>query len=128
MKILRNILFFVLLFLVGFFLGILVANLVDAGKGQMLAGGAIVLGYGVIGAIIGLVTAILLSIVYKGKPSAIILCNKIMMILLIFLWGYFYLQYQQRMAEREKEKGQQIGSDLYKNESELSYDIMFTKF
>ncbi|MDX1317257.1 MAG: hypothetical protein R3262_06895, partial [Xanthomarina gelatinilytica] len=45
-----------------FFLGIVYANITEAGKGQMLAGGAIVFGYGVIGAFIGLCLSIFTAI------------------------------------------------------------------
>ena len=105
MNILRTILFYILFFLVGFFLGIQVADIVDAGKGQMLAGGAIVLGYGVVGAFLGLIVSIFLSIIYKTKPSAIILLNKILTVLLLCLWFFFYLKYQNREAQKDNQIG-----------------------
>lgn len=105
MNILRTILFYILFFLVGFFLGIQVADIVDAGKGQMLAGGAIVLGYGVVGAFLGLIVSIFLSIIYKTKPSAIILLNKILTVLLLCLWFFFYLKYQKREAQKDNQIG-----------------------
>ncbi len=100
MKILRNILFFLLLFLVGFFMGILVADLVDAGKGQMLAGGAIVLGYGVVGAGFGLVIAIASTTFLNVKPTLIVLSNKILAIILLGLFIFFYIRFEQRQAEK----------------------------
>ncbi len=105
MKILRNILFYLLFFLTGFFLGILAANIVDAGKGQMLAGGAIVLGYGVVGAVLGLVISIILSTIYKVKSSVKILLNKILVVLLLSLWIFFYLKYQSREADKKDRVG-----------------------
>jgi len=118
MKILRNILFFLLLFLVGFFLGILVAGLVDAGKGQMLAGGAIVLGYGVVGAGLGLVVALFISIFYKAEPTSIVRFNKILAIVLLCSWIYFYVQYQNRKAERSSNQNDQIG--MLQNASDIT--------
>ena len=105
MKILRNILFYLLFFLTGFFLGILVANIVDAGKGQMLAGGAIVLGYGVVGAVLGLAVSIILSAIYKVKPSVKILLNKILAVILLCLWIFFYVKHQKREAEKKDRIG-----------------------
>jgi mannose/fructose/N-acetylgalactosamine-specific phosphotransferase system component IID len=105
MKILRNVLFFVLCFLAGFFAGIMVATLVDAGKGQMLAGGAIVLGYGVVGAVLGLVVALYLSLIYRAKPKDIILWNKLLAVLVLCFWIVFYVRYQQREAERKEQMG-----------------------
>lgn len=118
MNILRTILFCVLFFLVGFFLGIQVASIVDAGKGQMLAGGAIVLGYGVVGAFLGLVASIFLSTIYKTKPSVIILLNKILAVLLFCLWLFFYLKYQNREEKKKDQIGYQIdimSKSKYKN-------------
>ena len=105
MKILRSILFYVLFFMVVFFLGILIAGFVDAGKGQMLAGGAIVLSYGVSGAILGLITAFLVALLYKPKAQSVILVNKIMVALLLCLWLFFYLKYKKREASKKEQIG-----------------------
>jgi len=108
MKILRFILFFLLIILFGFFSGIQVANIVEAGKGQMLAGGAIVLGYGVMGAGLGLVAAIFISLAYKAKPRVIILLNKILAVLVLCFWIFFYVKYQNREAQKEKTMGNNL--------------------
>ena len=49
---------FIAIILASFLLGLFIAGWVDAGKGQGLAGGAIVLSYGVVGAIIGLLLSV----------------------------------------------------------------------
>ncbi|MEM9545454.1 MAG: hypothetical protein AAGA77_05750 [Bacteroidota bacterium] len=109
MNILRNILFFLLLFVVGFFLGLLVAGLVDAGKGQMLAGGAIVFGYGVVGAGAGLILAIMATLFFKLRPAWIVFSNKILAIVLICLWLFFYVRYERKQAEKTRKENETIG-------------------
>ena len=116
MKILRIILFYVLFFLVGFFLGIQIANIVEAGKGQMLAGGAIVLGYGVVGAFLGLAVSIFLSVVFKSKQAKVILLNKILAIALIIFIAFFWIKYQNRLTQKEDK----IGAILNDNSIQFS--------
>jgi len=108
MKILRYILFFLLFFLFGFFSGIQVANIVEASKGQMLASGAIVLGYGVVGASLGFLVALFISVYYKSKPSLIILLNKILAVLVLCFWIFFYMKYQ----NQELQKNMSIGYNV----------------
>ncbi|MFD2824211.1 hypothetical protein ACFS5M_11070 [Lacinutrix iliipiscaria] len=85
-----------------FFIGILYAGLVDAGKGQMLAGGAIVLGYGVMGAGIGFCISIFTS--YNLNRKTIIKLNIISSLLIIGLWGYFYIKHQKRQQDKLEEQ------------------------
>lgn len=54
----------------GFFIGLAVAAITEAGKGQMLAGGAIVLFHGIIGGIIALCLAFFIA--YKASKKFII--------------------------------------------------------
>jgi len=90
-----------------FFIGVSYAGLMEAGKGQMLAGGAIVLGYGVMGTFIGF--CISLFITYKTNRKTIIRLNIIATVLILGFWGYFYLKYQKRQQEKiEKQKIEQI--------------------
>jgi len=109
MQVLRNILYFLLFFLFGFFAGIFVADLTEAGKGQMLAAAAIVLGYGVIGAFLGLVTAALLYFTtLKFKPSIRTLISKVLAVLLLALVATFWVKYLQREAERKERLGMNL--------------------
>lgn len=62
MKILLRMIVVLGFVLVGFVLGILVARFTDAAAGSGLAGGAIVLGYGVIGAAVALVLGIVVGL------------------------------------------------------------------
>lgn len=110
MNIARTILFYLLCILVGFFLGLFIAKMVDAGKDQMLAGGAIVLGYGIIGLGIGLVLAFLMTVIIRTKSSHVILINKVLSASLLLLWLFFYLQYRNREAEKKAlQQNEQIG-------------------
>ena len=63
----HSILLYVLSFVFSFFIGIGYASWIEAGKGQMLAGGAIVLSYGVMGAFIGLILSIFVARNVKAK-------------------------------------------------------------
>lgn len=85
-----------------FFLGIIYAGITEAGKGQMLAGGAIVLGYGVIGAFIGLLLSILTAI--KSKRNLIIKINIFLTLIVIASFTYFTLKYQKRQQEKLKDE------------------------
>ena len=108
MYILRNILLFILLFFGGFFAGLFVAMMVDAGKDQMLAGGAIVLGYGVVGALVGIILAIFILINYRKKVSLIKKLNILLTVLVLGLWIYFWMQYKIREVEKSKQLGIEI--------------------
>ena len=85
-----------------FFIGIGYAGLVDAGKDQMLAGGAIVLGYGVIGAIIGF--CISLIIAYKSNRKTIITINVVLALMIVAFWAYFFIKFKNRKNEKIKEE------------------------
>jgi hypothetical protein len=95
---------FVLLAILAFFLaGIFFVLVFDLAKGQGLAGGAIVLGYGVMGGGIGLVLSIIVIIQKKYKIRSIM--SKILIVVVIALSGYFYWNYQTNVKpKREKSK------------------------
>ncbi len=76
-----NILFYFLSAIVFFFVGLFFAALTGAGKGQGLAGGAIVFFYGIVAAGIALVVAII-AVRYL-EASRVILFNKILGVLLL---------------------------------------------
>jgi hypothetical protein len=102
-----SLLFYLLAFICSFFIGIVIAGLVEAGKGQMLAGGAIVLGYGVITAVIGFVISLFITL--KTNRKLIFRGNIILAILILSFWGYFYIKYQnkQKIKAQEKQKTEQ---------------------
>lgn len=83
-----------------FFLGLLYAGMIDAGKGQMLAGGAIVFGYGVVGAFIGLILSIVVA--FKSNRTIIIRVNILLLIIIIASITYFRIKYQKRQDEKLK--------------------------
>ena len=82
MKLLKptNLLFYFLSVINFIFIGIFFAVATDAAKGQGLAGGAIVLGYGVIAGAGALIVSILMA--YYLEEKVVILLNKILGILL----------------------------------------------
>lgn len=86
-----------------FFLGLIYASITEAGKGQMLAGGTIVLGYGVIGAFIGLFLSILTAI--KSKRNLIIKINVFLALIIIALFTtYFSLKHQRKQQKKLKDE------------------------
>lgn len=88
-----------------FFLGLVYAGITEAGKGQMLAGGAIVFGYGVIGAFIGLCLALVMA--YSLKRHWIIKINVLLALIIAASFAYFSIKYQNRQKEREKQNIEQ---------------------
>lgn len=87
-----------------FLLGMSYAGIVDAGKGQGLAGGAIVLGYGVIGAGLGLLVSLMVA--NRASRKNIFHINIMLALIIAGLWAFFYLQYleKQKVIEQEKLK------------------------
>ncbi|KAA3661344.1 MAG: hypothetical protein DWQ10_04710 [Calditrichaeota bacterium] len=85
-----SLLLYLLTILVFFFLGLLYAGLVDAGKGQGLAAGAIVLGYGVFAAFYALLAAIFAA--YALRETKVKLLNKILGIALIVVFAIVVLR------------------------------------
>lgn len=96
---LYSLLLYPLAIIFSFLIGVSIAGLVEAGKDQMLAGGAIVLGYGVIAAFIGFCVA--LFIAYQGKRKTIIRLNAILFILSCLMIVYYNNDYKKRKAARE---------------------------
>ncbi len=87
----------------GFFLGLAVAAFTEAGKGQMLAGGAIVFFYGIVGSIIALILAFVLA--FKTNRKVIISMN--FFYVLAIAATFFYLKYNKQQRDIEREKKQQ---------------------
>lgn len=71
-----NFLFYFLSIIVFFVVGLYVAKLVGAGKGQMLAGGAIVLFYGLVSSVIAFILALIVA--NNVNHKTIIAINKIL--------------------------------------------------
>jgi Ca2+/Na+ antiporter len=95
-------LMYFLAIIASFFIGVSYAGIVEAGKGQMLAGGAIVFGYGVIGAFIGFIIAIFIAL--KMNRVFIIRLNVFLAFAIVAFFGYYTIKYQKRQKEKEKEK------------------------
>jgi len=93
-----SLLFNLLTLLTFFFVGISFAKLIEAGKGQMLAAGATVLGYGVLFATITFIISFFMT--YRLKHKLIVKLNIVFAILLIAFIGYFAYQYQLRQKAR----------------------------
>ncbi len=97
-----SLLFYFLAFFTGFFVGVIIAGLLQAGKDQMLAAGAIVLGYGVLGGGIGFIASLFLANSLSRK--VLLRINLILSICLFIFVGYFYTNYQKRKAEKLRQK------------------------
>lgn len=95
-----SLLMYLLAIIAFFFLGLVYAGISEAGKGQMLAGGAIVFGYGVIGALIGLILSIIAA--FKAKRHAIIKVNVLLALIIVASFAYFRIKYKQRQEEKQK--------------------------
>ncbi|MDP2692092.1 MAG: hypothetical protein Q8O88_00450 [bacterium] len=123
-----NIGFYILMLLACFALGLYFAEAIDAGKNQGLAGGAIVLGYGVLFGGIGFIASFFIA--YFVDTKVIIKINYFLLLFLIIAWGYKYYQFKQRdklqKEESEKfkppptiptEQTESLGMAYYKNEA-----------
>lgn len=97
-----SLLFNVLTLLVFFLLGLFYAGLIDAGKNQGLAGGAIVLGWGVLFA--GIAFLISFFITYKVQHRKIVLANWVLFALLLTGYGITHYRFLQKQKLREEKK------------------------
>ena len=84
-----------------FFVGISFAGIVGAAKNQGLVGGAILLGYGVISAVIGVIIALLIS--YKSNRPLIIRVNVILVICCLGFYVWYHVKYIERQKENDQE-------------------------
>ena len=78
-----SLLFYFLMVIVFFIIGLFLAKLVGAGKNQMLAGGAIVLFYGLVSA--GITFFLALFIAYGVKHNLLVKFNKVLGVLFFLL-------------------------------------------
>jgi len=90
-----------------FFVGISFAGIVGAAKNQGLAGGAILLGYGMLSALIGLIISIFIS--YKSPKPLIIRLNVVLTICSIGFYAYYHLKYieNQKIKDQGEQKTEQ---------------------
>jgi len=95
-----RILFYLLSAVLFFFLGIIFAKISGAGKNQMLAGSAIVLGYGVVSGFLAFLAAIIAAQFLKN--TTVVAFNKIGAGVLVLLWGYFAYRFKTRHPVGEK--------------------------
>lgn len=99
-----NIGFYLLMLLTCFILGLYFAGAIDAGKNQGLAGGAIVVGYGVLFAGVGFVASFFIA--YYIATKVIVKLNIFLLLILLAGIGYKYFEFQQRdrIQKEESEK------------------------
>lgn len=92
--------FYILMLLVFFILGLFFAGYIEAGKNQGLAGGAIVLGYGVLFGGIAFVASFFIA--HFLEISKLKIINWILLVLLLAACGYIYYEIKNRDALQEE--------------------------
>lgn len=100
-----SLLFYLLGIIASFFIGLTYAGITDAGKNQGLAGGAIVLGYGVIAAGIGLIIA--LFVAYKANRKIIFRLNIILALCIAGFYAYYHIKFLEKQKEQDKQNMEQ---------------------
>ena len=106
-----SILFYLLSALLFFLLGTVLAGIAGAGKGQGLAGGAIVLGYGVMAGCFALIAAIVT--VGFVKESRVRSFNKILAAIFVLLIIFIIYRFQTRQTARNQAKPSQFEKTAY---------------
>ncbi|MCB0464403.1 MAG: hypothetical protein KDC78_01835 [Aequorivita sp.] len=101
---LANIGFYILMLFACFILGLYFAGAIEAGKNQGLAGGAIVVGYGVLFGGIGFIASFFIA--YFVNTKVIVKINYVLLILLLAAFGHKYYQFKERQKERLETKEQ----------------------
>lgn len=101
-----NIAFYFLMLLVFFAVGLYISALLGAGKHQGLAGGAIVLGYGVLVGGIAFISSFFIA--YHVKPQLIVKLNWILLLLLIIAYGITHYRYLERQNKAEEQNDLQL--------------------
>lgn len=106
-----SILFYFLSALLFFLLGTVLAGIAGAGKNQGLAGGAIVLGYGVMAGFFALIAAVVT--VGFVKESRVKLFNKILAVIFILLIIIIFYRFQTRQAAMNQTSPPQFEKTAY---------------
>lgn len=86
-------------------LGLFVGGMIESGKDHGLAGGAIVLGWGVLFG--GLAFFVSFFVAYHLPVKALVRLNWILLVLFLAACGYIYLEAQRKM-ELQQEKDRQF--------------------
>lgn len=98
-----SLLFNLLCLLVFFLIGMYYAGWIEAGKNQGLAGGAIVLGWGVLFGVVAFILSFFLT--SRINQKRIIIANLVLFILLLFGYGITHYRFNQRdRLQKEKNK------------------------
>ena len=103
---LASIAFYFLMFIAFFIIGLYVAGLLEVGKGQMLAGGAIVLGWGVMFAGVALIASFFIARYVSHKN--IIRFNWILLAIIAIAYGISHYRYLEKQKEKETEKTEKV--------------------
>jgi hypothetical protein len=107
-----SILFYLLSFLVFVIIGAAFAGLTGAAEGQGLAGGAIVLGYGIMFGFFAIIAAIVL--VYSIPNKVIVIGNRVLFLLLLVLIAILFIRQKQRIKAKEDEAQSRKTTDFIK--------------
>ncbi|PNQ75293.1 hypothetical protein C1T31_03940 [Hanstruepera neustonica] len=99
-----SLLLYLLVVIAFFFLGVIYAGVTDAAKDQVLAGGAIVLGYGIISSFFALLLAFFLA--YQSSRNTILTINKVLGVIVVLSLGYFIWKFYTK-TQQERETQQQ---------------------
>lgn len=92
---------FYFLMLVAFFIiGLYFAGLIDAGKGQGLAGGAIVLGYGIMFGVIACIASFFIA--HYAPHKFIVYANIVLLAVVLIAYGITHYRYIQRQNAKEE--------------------------
>jgi len=116
--------FYFLMLLTFFVLGLYYAGFIDAGKGQGLAGGAIVVGWGILFGGIAFVASFFIA--YYLEISKVKILNWILLVILLCTWGYKHYQFRQRDAEQEKRNAPYQNKNLKPTETTEPVSINYT--
>jgi len=95
--------FYILMLLTFFIIGLYFASWIGAGKGQGLAGGAIVLGYGVLFGGVAFIASFFIS--YHIKHKLIIRFNWVLLLVLVIAYGVTHYRYLERQNKQEEQPG-----------------------
>ena len=105
-----SILLYILSFVVFVIIGAGYAAFTGAADGQGLAGGAIVLGYGIISGLIAIFAAIIL--VYSVSHKAIVNGNRIFFLILLILIAFLIIRQKMRKNNGEEESQSRLTTDF----------------
>ena len=94
--------FYILMLISCLLLGFFIAGFSGVGKNQGLAGGAIVLGYGVIAGAIGFIASFFIATMISKK--ALVRTNWVLLILILLMAGYTQYRFQERQKEKKEQQ------------------------